>query len=284
VESLSGKTAVVTGAGSGIGRALALRFARAGTNVVMADVEDAALARAGADVAAAAAAAGAAVTTRHTDVSRFEEVIALRDHALERFGAVQIVCNNAGVGAPGTCIEDWQWVVGVNLYGVVHGHLAFLPHLLDNDEGHIVNTSSLSGLLAVAGAGPYIATKHAVVGLSEALYHDLARRRSRVGVSCLCPYYVATNITTSERNRPAELSPESAGHDGQPARSARQEDMIAQGQDPSEVADLVGAAILENRFWIFTSDEPRPYLESRCESILSGTNPTRRPTVAGPPP
>lgn len=274
MDSLEGKTAVVTGAASGIGRALAERFAGAGMNVVLADVETGPLSVAAESIRTA----GGRALAVPTDVSSYEQVLALRDAALESFGRVNVLCNNAGVSAPGNSIEDWEWVLGVNLWGVIHGHLAFLPHLLEHGDGHVVNTSSLSGLLAVTGGGPYTASKHAVVGMTEALYHELARQHSPVGVSCLCPYYVATNITSSERNRPARLrhdAPESLPISG--GRTRLQDQMIQSGQSPSLVAQLVHEAIIERRFWVFTSDDALPFLESRWRSITGGTNPVRRP-------
>jgi NAD(P)-dependent dehydrogenase (short-subunit alcohol dehydrogenase family) len=239
VEAVEGKTAVVTGAGSGIGRAMGLRFAEAGMNVALADIAAEPLERSVAEARRSGVRAVGVVT----DVADFDQVLALRDVALNEFGTVHVLCNNAGVGGRGDTIEAWRDAVAVLLFGAVHGQLAFLPHLREHGDAHIVNTASLAGLRALAGGTPYTAAKHGVVGLTEGLYHDLARAGSTVGVSCLCPDFVATNMTGG------------------------------QGRDPAEVADLVLDAILTGRFWIYTSDETRSKLEARCRSVLEGSNP-----------
>ncbi|MGH7308636.1 MAG: SDR family NAD(P)-dependent oxidoreductase, partial [Candidatus Rokuibacteriota bacterium] len=201
---LSGRVGVVTGGGSGIGRALAEALAREGMRLVVADVDESGMA---ATVAAIRAGGGEAIAVR-TDVSDLEQVRALADRAWAAFGGVHVLCNNAGVAVWGgletATQRDWQWVLGVNLWGVIHGLLAFLPRMIDQGQGgHVVNTASMAGLIASQGLGVYNTSKYAVVGLSETLAKDL--RPYGIGVSVLCPMGVATGIQTSERNRPAHL-------------------------------------------------------------------------------
>src|SRR5436190_7750561 len=201
MRDLTGKTAVITGAASGMGRAFAERFAGAGMNIVLADVEAPKLDEA----EAAVRAKGVETLAVATDVSDADAVERLRDAALERFGRVNVVCNNAGVaggmaGDGSIQLPEWQWVMGVNFWGVVHGHRSFLPHLLEHGDGHIVNTASMAGHFP--GHSAYSAAKWAVVAISEGLFGQLRMQGSTVGVSCLCPGFVATNIGTSELNRP----------------------------------------------------------------------------------
>ena len=204
MKDFKGKVAVVTGAASGIGRGMAERFAAEGMHVVLADVEAPALEAAEKEMAAA----GASVLAVRTDVSSAADVGALAERTIERFGKVHVLCNNAGVGggagAWDTSIEDWQWVLGVNLWGVVHGVRSFVPLMIaGGEEAHIVNTASVAGLMPGAGGAGYTATKFAVVGYSEALYYELLMSGSaRIGVSVLCPAATATNIIDSDRNRP----------------------------------------------------------------------------------
>ncbi len=200
-----GNVAVVTGAASGIGLALANAFAAAGCSVVLADIQQEALNASAAQVGAH----GVDVLTVVTDVSKVEQVDALAAATLERFGAVHVLCNNAGVGGAGDPwigpLETWEWVMGVNFWGVVHGVRAFLPHIVMSGGGHIVNTASIAGVFPGMTAAPYDASKHAVVGMSEALYLSLRAGELPVGVSCLCPGWVSTGIGESERNWPDEL-------------------------------------------------------------------------------
>ena len=204
MELGKGTVAVVTGAGSGIGLALANGFAAAGCTLVLADVQDDALAAAEAEIRLH----GVDTLAVRTDVSKVEQVDALAAATIERFGAVHVLCNNAGVAGKGDPwfggIESWQWVMGVNFWGVVHGIRAFLPHIAASGTGHIVNTASMAGLMP--GFSPaYDASKHAVVAISEGLYSTLRTAGLPIGVSCLCPGWIRTGILDSDRNWPDEL-------------------------------------------------------------------------------
>ena len=240
MEQLAGKTAVITGAASGMGRAFAERFADAGMNVVLADVEVPRLEEA----TAAVASRGVDAIAVATDVSDAAAVDRLRDAALERFGRVNVVCNNAGVAGSMAGAEidldDWRWVLGVNLWGVINGHRSFLPHLLDHGDGHIVNTASMAGHFP--GHSAYSASKWAVVAITEGLHQQLRAEGSTVGVSCLCPGWVATDIGTSDRNRPEWAAPACArrragrrAHGDDPrvrARPVAQRDAARRGRRP----------------------------------------------------
>jgi len=256
-------TAVVTGGASGIGKALAQRFSRAGLQVVIADVEEAVL-RATADELG--------VVGIRTDVADAGSVAALAAATVERFGAVHVVCNNAGVGGGGAIkdltLEDWRWVIDVNLWGVVHGLHAFLPHLLANpDGGHVVNTASVAGLVAGPGIGPYNAAKSAVVAISETLAAELRAEGSRVGVSVLCPGFVRTNIFTSQRNRPEALRNPSKKTAARAGNDAIVEAVRAQGIEPAVVADRVVDAVVGDRFWILTHPEHLDAVRERFAGI-----------------
>jgi len=259
VRELKGRVAVVTGGASGIGRAMAARFAAAGMHVVVADVEEEPL---------LATADELGVVGVRTDVADAESVQALADAVVERFGTAHVLCNNAGVGGGGVIanasLNDWKWVLDVNLWGVIHGLHSFLPLLLANDAGgHVVNTASMAGLSAWPGIGPYNASKYAVVGISETLSLELAE--SSVGVSVLCPGVVNTNIFQSQRNRPAELK-NPARNPG--ARAANSQVVAMTGIDPSVVADHVHDAIVDDRFWIITHRELLVHVEERTRSLL----------------
>lgn len=276
---LEGKVAVVTGAASGIGRATAQAFAEAGMKVVLADIEEAPLVEA----ARALAAAGAEVVAVPTDVSDAGSVAALRDRALEAFGAVHVVHNNAGVGAGGPLWEvteaDWQWVLGVNLMGVVHGIRAFVPLFIAAGEGHVVNTASVAGLVSSPMLGPYNASKHAVVTISETLHADLQLAGATgVGVSVVCPGFVRTRIAEAARNRPAHLGPAGGPPADGPA-AAMVAQMVAAGIDPAEVAAAVVGAVRENRFWVLTHPAMDPYIAARTERILAREAPAITPIL-----
>jgi NAD(P)-dependent dehydrogenase (short-subunit alcohol dehydrogenase family) len=248
MRELQDRVAVVTGGASGIGRALAQRFAADGMRLVLADVEPAALATTVSELEAA----GAEVLGVTADVAVAADVDAVRDRALEAFGAVHVVCNNAGVAGGGIIdapLALWEWTIGVNLMGVVHGVHTFLPLLLEQDEGHIVNTASLAGLGGVPGLGVYCTTKFAVVGLSESLHHDLAGRGSAVGVSVLCPGFVQTRIAESNRNAPPSVAEWVASPTAQ-ATTEFANALTSAGIPPEVVADAVRDAIVDERFYI----------------------------------
>ncbi len=278
MKELRGKVAVITGGASGIGRAVAERAATEGMKLVLADIEEAPLKL----TADALTASGAEVEAVPTDVSDGSDVEALRDRALERFGAIHLVHNNAGVGVGGplwTVSEaDWRWILGVNLWGVVHGIRTFVPLLIDQGEGHIVNTASVAGLTSPGFLGPYNATKHAVTTISETLYRDLRATGSSVGVSVLCPGFVRTGIGDSERNRP-QWAP---APDDDPAADVLRDvvhQLVAGGIAPSEVADRVLDAVRTDTFYILTHDDSRQMVETRMGDILEGRSPSDMPLV-----
>jgi NAD(P)-dependent dehydrogenase (short-subunit alcohol dehydrogenase family) len=275
MRELSGKVAVVTGAASGIGLALCRRFGADGMRVMMADVEEPALAAA----ARGLAAEGIEAATSVTDVSDAGSVDALARATLERFGAAHVVCNNAGVAGGGLAWElplpAWNWIVGVNLYGVVHGIRSFVPHLVAQGEGHVVNTASMAGLLGSPGLSAYCATKHAVVGVSESLKHDLAAIGSPVGVSVLCPGFVRTRIAEADRNWPARYGPPPEPDDGPLAEQMREaiSGAIASGLDPAVIAEAVRDAIVAGRFWILTHPEFNDAVVGRYREAVAGHDP-----------
>ena len=255
MDDFRGKVAVVTGGGSGIGRALCLAWAREGARVVVADVDEPGMA----ETAAAITRAGGHALTVRTDVSRREDVQALADRAFRELGGVHVLCNNAGVAASGPLHEashaDWQWLIGVNLWGVIHGIETFVPRMVAAREpGHVVNTASMAGLIASQGLGVYNTTKYAVVGLSETLQKDL--RAHGIGVSVLCPMAVATRILESERSRPAAL------RNATPTR-AEGVTLIGGRLTPEQVAEMVLAAVRRNQLYVITHPEGRDPLRRR---------------------
>ncbi|MGH3279880.1 MAG: SDR family NAD(P)-dependent oxidoreductase [Trebonia sp.] len=269
-----GRVAVVTGAASGIGQGLCERFAAEGMHVVMADVEEPALAKAAAELAET----GASVLPVVTDVSDRAAVGVLRDQALSAFGAVHVVCNNAGVGGghgplwecpPG----EWDWVLGVNLDGVMNGVAAFMPVLLEQDTAHLVNTSSVFGVFA-GTLGPYGVSKHAVTALTETVYFNLKSLGvTHVGVSVLCPSAVRTNFGTSERNRPAAAGPAAPRDETEQASAERFDELSKLGASPAEVAERVVNAIRSRRFYILTSDNRHEPILRRGQEIAAGGPP-----------
>ena len=259
MKELKGRTAVVTGAGSGLGRAMALAFAHEGMTLALADVDEKGLAETASQVKG---------FSMRVDVSSEAEVRAFCDRIEDPF----LVCNNAGVSPLGAVWEstaaDWQWILGVNLWGVIHGVRAFAPRLLARNEGHIVNTASVAGLISPPGSGAYNVTKHAVVALSERLVHDLRERNSNVGVSVLCPAYVPTGISNSERNRPAGL-PAGERSDATKAKEIVLKKAVASGRlSADDVAKAVVSAVKEDRFYILTHPRIKGAIRSRMEDIL----------------
>ncbi len=273
MEKLGGRVAVVTGGASGIGRGMAQAFAAAGMKVVLADVERPALEKAAEELRGT----GAEVAAVECDVSKQESVDHAAQAALDAFGAVYVLCNNAGVagGGPGatweSSLDDWSWVMGVNLWGVVHGIRSFVPILLEQDEGHIVNTASMAGL--IQGGGIYGVTKHAVVALSESLFTEFAQRGAKVGVSVLCPGFVNTRILESERNRP-EAPREDPGEQTAQMQMMRQmvEGLLKNGLDPREVGNIVVEAVRARRFYVLTHDW-KNMIEHRMQNILQDRDP-----------
>jgi NAD(P)-dependent dehydrogenase (short-subunit alcohol dehydrogenase family) len=276
MKQFKDKVAVITGAASGIGRALAGRCAQEGMRVVLADVEAPALARAEAELREA----GAEVLAVLTDVSQAADVEALAQRTLDAYGAVHLLCNNAGVSAGSTAwestVNDWRWVIGVNLWGVLHGVRVFLPVMLEQDaESHIVNTASVAGLISYAPDAPYHVTKHAIVALSEKLYYDLAWRGARVQVSVLCPGLVRTQIMDAGRNRPPALRNDPATSTLTPevkAALAAYRQAIEAGMSPDRVVDCVFQAIVDGQFYILTHPEFKPVIESRMAALVGGRN------------
>src|SRR5262245_297109 len=268
MESLNGKVAVVTGGASGIGRALCLAFAREGARVVVADLDDAGMAETTADVARA----GSAAIAVKTDVSRLDDVQALADRAFAEMGGVHVLCNNAGIalwgGLESATHRDWEWAIGVNLWGVIHGIEAFVPRMIAQKlPGHIVNTASMAGLIASQGLGVYNTTKYAVVGLSETLQKDL--RGYGIGVSVLCPMGVKTSIRQSARSRPERLRNTVA------ADSAGEVDLIGRSLEPAHVADRVLRAIRANRLYVITHEEGLAPLRRRFERMVQAVEESR---------
>ena len=262
-----GKVAVVTGAASGIGFAVAERAAAEGMTVVLADIDSGRLR----DAAAALRGTGADVHSVWVDVSDRESVADLARRVREDAGEAWLLVNNAGVyvSAPFTQMPaaDWEFVVGVNLWGVVHCMQAFLPGMVERDSGHVVNTSSIDGLVTVRNAAGYVAAKHAVSALSETVYRELEEAGSSVGISVLCPAAVATDILNSGRHRPSRLVPAApaAERDYPPLDGVMQ---------PAQAADIMFAGLAERRFWILTHPEQgAPAIRARAEDIVTGRNP-----------
>ena len=282
MREVQGKVAVVTGAASGIGRGMAEAFAAAGMRLVLGDIEERALE----ETARALRAAGADVRAVRTDVSKQEDLDALAKETLRAHGAVHVLCNNAGIGAmagdtPGarsweSPLGDWQWIVGVNLIGVVHGIRAFLPIMIEQDaEAHVVNTASVAGL--VPSGTLYSSTKFAVVGLSESLHLELQRGRLKPKVSVLCPGLVDTQIMRSDRNRPVEFG--ASAPETPVVRAAREwfGEQVRKGMSPRAVGEQVLDAIREERFYILTHPEFNPRIEERVGNLLAGGNPLPAP-------
>ncbi|QBD74940.1 SDR family NAD(P)-dependent oxidoreductase [Ktedonosporobacter rubrisoli] len=282
MKTFQGKVAVITGAASGIGRGLAEHCVKEGMKVVLADIEEQALLQVSQELTAQ----GAQTLAIPTDVSQAAEVETLARKAFETYSEVHLLFNNAGVGAGKTAWEstlaDWEWVLGVNLWGVIHGIHFFVPRMLEQRaESHIVNTSSVAGLTSGPGLSVYKASKHAVVSLSETLYHELTLRNASIGVSVLCPGYVKTRIQDSQRNRPVRLQNAPVENAPGETKSSPQEEAgrqfilqaIQRGESPQHLAATVFEAIREKRFYIY----PQTFktgIQTRMEDILGQRNPT----------
>jgi NAD(P)-dependent dehydrogenase (short-subunit alcohol dehydrogenase family) len=276
MDDFEGKVAVVTGAASGIGLGLATRFGREGMAVVLADVQRDALDGAAATLAGELGADR--VLAVPTDVRHEEDVLALAEATVERFGTAHVLCNNAGIGAGGFAwmvpADRWRWIVEVNLLGVAHGIRAFVPRMIEQGEGHVVNTASAAGINTGPVMSPYYATKHAVVALSESLHFDLQFTGSPVGVSVLCPEWVRTNIADSERNRPPEVAEVVLPPDAPVEARSIVQGLVAGGLDPLDVAGMVLDGIRAGRFWIFTHDTTLGVAKRRWDAIASDGQPT----------
>ena len=274
MKNLSGKVAVITGGGSGIGRSLAHAFAAQGMKVVLADVNEVAMRAVEAELTEG----GAEVLPFVCDTSLEANVYALAQATLDRFGGAHVLCNNAGVAGKGDPwtgpMSSWEWVVGINLYGVVHGIRAFLPIMQDQGEGHIINTASMAGLIAVPGAAAYNATKTAVVAITEGLFLELKSTGSPVGASVLCPGFVKTNLITGQKwqdrlglEPPMTTSPMGA------IIEQMLRDGVDGGVDPDGIAAQVVDAILTDRFWILTHLEMRQAPVERMQRAAAQENP-----------
>ncbi len=275
MDNLNGRVAVVTGGASGIGRAMARRFAAESMRVVVADVEEPPLHETVADITDLGGDAIAVVC----DVSSWSSVEALQQQTLHAFGPTDVLCNNAGVAAAGAIAEvslkTWEWCLGVNLWGVIHGCKAFLPTMIERGTGHIVNTASVLGHVSSPGVGPYNVSKHGVVALSETLHAELSAAQAGVGVTCLCPGVVSTNILDSERNRPERFFDRAASGvlDDDPDSEAESRlrdavrEVYRQAMAPSVAADMVLEAVVADRFWLFTDGDFDEALAERHRSI-----------------
>ena len=281
MKTFKGRTAVITGAASGFGLEASRIAAREGMNVVMADVQQDALDRATAEVAAL----GAAVLRVRLDVAKAVDVEALGAATVARFGAPHLVFNNAGVSAGGliweSTVKDWEWVIGVNLMGVAHGVRVFTPLMLEaakkdpGYEGHIVNTASMAGLVNPPTMGVYSASKHAVVSLSETLYQDLLLVTEQVGASVLCPFFVPTGIIQSQRNRPSEMTDRTAPTKSQAIQQALSEKAVGSGRvSAAHVAQFVFDAVSERRFYVYSHPSALGSVQTRMEDILQTRNPS----------
>jgi NAD(P)-dependent dehydrogenase (short-subunit alcohol dehydrogenase family) len=269
---LKGKTAVITGGASGIGLATAIQFSKAGANLVLGDIEDGPLETQVKELRSH----GATVIGVHCDVSKESDVEALRDAALKEFGTAHVIFNNAGVAGGstiGTPKKVWDWVMSVNLDGVVNGMNVFIPLFLEQNEGHVVNTASEAGLVGVAGMGPYNASKFAVVGISESLFHELANTGKNVHVSVLCPNFVRTRIFESERNMPKELASYAENPENQEIKTIAAA-LVNAGIDAADVAKAVEDAVVNEKFWILTHEHSALRItELRLEWMRGGPSP-----------
>ena len=270
MKDLEGKVAVVTGAGSGIGRELALACAREAMKVVLADVDEKGMAE-------TAHLIGAGTLALRCDVSKAEQVEHVARETFEQFGGAHLLFNNAGVAAPGptwtSTLQDWEWTLGINVMGVVHGIRSFVPRMIEQGgEAHIVNTASAAGHLSVPGSSSYCVSKHGVVTLSECLHHELRAAKTAIRVSVLCPAFVKTGIGNSERNRPAELA--ETNPLAAPYKAWAQRAVDSGKLSAADVARITLAAVKSDTFYIFTHEGTKPAIEARFADILGGRDPT----------
>lgn len=275
MQDLTGKTAVITGAASGIGLAFAERFGAAGMKLVLADVEveplDAAVAQLVEN--------GYDVTSMVVDVRDLEQIQALNEHAKATFGNVHLLCNNAGVGSGGAVaatddLDLWKWTIDVNLWGVIYGCKVFLADMIAHGESaHIVNTASMAGLGSAPMMGPYNISKYGVVALSETMLQEMLMMKTSVGISVLCPAWVQTGIADSRRNLPSDVRSDDDPIREPPAEATAISRMIDNGLPTAHVAEVVHDAVVDNQFWILTHPETKPGVTARAEQIVSGTNP-----------
>jgi NAD(P)-dependent dehydrogenase (short-subunit alcohol dehydrogenase family) len=281
MKTFQGRTAVITGAGSGFGLEVARLAAGRGMQLVLVDVQADALEHAADEMRGR----GAEVLAARVDVSKADEMEALGAQARSRFGAPHVVFNNAGIGAGGliweNTLKDWEWVLGVNLMGVVHGVRVFTPMMLEaagrdpSYEGHIVNTASMAGLVNMPNMGVYNVSKHAVVSLSETLYQDLHLVTDQISASVLCPFFVPTGISRSERNRPDALRDDAPPTKSQLIGRAMSEKAVGSGKvSAADVARFVVEAIEHDRFYIYSHPRALSSVQSRLEDVMQGRNPT----------
>lgn len=279
ITDFQGKTAVLTGAGSGFGLECARIGAGLGMNLVLVDVQQDALDKAQAELEAT----GAAVLARQVDVADAAQMEALAQAVKARFGAPHFVFNNAGVGSGGliweNSVRDWEWVLGVNVWGVIHGVRLFTPMMLEAAaadpayQGHIVNTASMAGLLTPPNMGVYNVSKHAVVSLSETLYQDLRLVTDQIGASVLCPYFVATGISQSHRNKPGDLAGEKPTRSQLIGQAMTEKATSAGKVTAAEVAQRVFQALRDDQFYIYSHPKALGNAQSRFDAIVAGTNP-----------
>jgi NAD(P)-dependent dehydrogenase (short-subunit alcohol dehydrogenase family) len=278
MKEFTGKVAVVTGAASGIGFALAEKCLAEGMHVVMADIEQAALEAAAEKLSAAG---NNTILPVKTDVSIAAEIEKLKDKTIEEFGAVHLLFNNAGVGGGGNSWtatkQDWDWVLGVNLWSIIYGVQTFVPQMIAQDtECHVVNTASVAGLLGGSTNACYSVTKHGVVAFTENLFADLRSEGTKIGTSVLCPGFVNTNIFNSNRNRPDRLANEAPDATPSPEDQARMDmfrQILKNGLQPSDLANIVFDGIRKNQLYILTHEQFGPMIEQRAHNIANGINP-----------
>jgi NAD(P)-dependent dehydrogenase (short-subunit alcohol dehydrogenase family) len=283
MKQFEDKVAVITGAASGIGKAISMRCAQEKMKIVMADIEAEALKKSAREIELS----GADLIHVVTDVSKEKDMKYLAQTTMDTYGAVHLLFNNAGiaVSTPSSwegSISDWEWSLGVNLWGVIHGIRTFVPIMLEQHiQCHIVNTSSMAGLMVPPGGSPYVVSKHSVVALSEVLYHELTLRDAQIGVSVLCPGFVNTSIIDSERNRPDHLKnafSQKKQNNAHEARIKKRQKAIETGMPAKRVADATFNAIRHNTFYIIThAEETMEPVHIRMNNILNGQNPTLPP-------